>query len=119
MKARIRRFHSPDVHDLARWVPSEPSCFGFLLQVLVGPADGDGNESFDFVVCTPEWLRQKYGQDAVIVAKHHLLVFRYDFRAIESAIHSLVSSIEGGSWSELARQLSRYGRWEFEDYRSK
>jgi hypothetical protein len=110
--------HSPEVHDLAGWVPSEPSCFGFLLQLLVGPDESDGEESFDFVVCTPEWLRQKYGESAAIMARHHLLVFKYDFDAIETALRSLVASLEGGSWPELARQLSRYGKWEFEDYRS-
>jgi len=116
MKAQIRRLHSPDVHDLVHWIPSDPACFGFLLQVLIGPADTTGEESFDFVVCTPEWLRQAHGEAAVILARHQVLVFRYDFPAIETALRCLVSSVEGRSWRELARELSRYGKWEFEDY---
>jgi hypothetical protein len=117
MRAEIRRFHSPDVHDLVRWAPPDPACFGFLLQVLIGPADSVGEESFDFVVCTPDWLRRKHGERAVILPRHHVQVFTYDFQAIDMTLRSFVSSVEGASWQDLANELSRYGKWEFEDYK--
>lgn len=117
MKAEIRGLQSPDIPDLARWVPPDPACFGFLLQVLVGPADSAGEESFDLVVCTPEWLRRKYGEHGVLLARHHMLIFRYDFEAIRSTLHHLVSSLHGRDWRELASVLSRYGKWELEDFR--
>lgn len=56
MKAAIRQLHSPDIDDLKCWSPAEPECFGFLLQALVGPSDGEGEEPFDFVVCSPNGL---------------------------------------------------------------
>lgn len=116
MKAAIRRLHSPDVPDLESWIPVEPECFGFLLQVLVGPWGEDGEESFDFVVCSPEWLKRKYGEDAVILGRHHVLMFQYNFAHLKDAIESMVSRAEGRDWSEVATKIARYGAWEFEDY---
>lgn len=116
-RAVVKALHSPDVYDLQGWVPPESDCFAFLLQVMVGSADGPGEESFDFVVATPEWLRRKYGEDAVIVGRPHLLVFRYDFKRLVSTVKSLVASIEGADWSEFGEKLGRFGHWEFEDYK--
>lgn len=117
MRAVIRRFHSPDADDLETWAPPDPECFGLLVQALVGPLDGEGEESFDFIVCNPEWLRRKGGSDAAVLGRHHLLLFEYDFEKIREAIESVVCSAEGQDWREVAMLIARHGRWEFEDYR--
>lgn len=53
MRAVLRGFQlDPDPATL----PSDPAEFFRLAQLLVGPADGPGEESFDVTVCTPEWL---------------------------------------------------------------
>ncbi|HEX4499328.1 MAG TPA: immunity 8 family protein [Thermoanaerobaculia bacterium] len=116
MKATIRRFHSPDVYDLEGWVPADPACFGFLLQALIGPADGEGEESFDFIVCSPEWLKEKYGEAGVILGRHHIIMFDYNFEHLRRTLESLVARIEGKDWRGLATRIARYGAWEFEDY---
>src|SRR5687768_17385615 len=110
MRAQIREFDSPDVCDLPGWIPPEPDCFGFLLTVIAGPADTAGEETFDFVVCTPEWLRRTHGETSNIIARHHLLVFRYDFDSIRATLSSLVASLEGETWDELGAKLARYGK---------
>ena len=53
MRAVIRQFHSPDALDLDHYVPNDPKDDAILLQVMVGPSDGPGGESFDVLVCTP------------------------------------------------------------------
>lgn len=116
MNATIRRFHSPDVSDLNSWTPPDPTCFGFLLQVLVGPQDAEGEESFDFVVCTPDWLRERRGEQAVVLGRHHILLFEYDFERIKKALTEIVGKASGESWPDVASKIARYGRWEFEDY---
>ncbi len=118
MRAAIRRLHSPDVHDLEAWTPADEGCFGFLVQAIVGPRDGAGEESFDFTVCSPEWLAQMHGRDAAVLGRHHILLFAFDFGKVRDRIESVVNSAEGRDWREVANQIARHGKWEFEDYGS-
>lgn len=46
---------SPDPKTLAE----DPASFVFGVQMLVGPADGPGEESFELTVCSPEWLAER------------------------------------------------------------
>jgi hypothetical protein len=46
---------SPD----PRTLPGDPAGFVFGVQLLVGPADGPGEESFELTVCSPEWLAER------------------------------------------------------------
>src|SRR4051812_21882126 len=114
MRAVLRRLHSPDVADLPAFAP-ESAEFGFLLQLMIGPEDGDGEESFDLVVCTPGWLAQRL-VDRPLLGRGYLFVQEYRFQALESYLRRLVEQVEGTSWGEVAGKLSRFALWEFEDY---
>lgn len=83
---------------------------------MVGPEGIDAEESFDITVCTPEWFRQQYELSDVVVARHHLIVFEYDYDRIVNKIKSIIERCEGSSWNEVAEKVARYGYWEFEDY---
>lgn len=117
MQAKLKRLHSPDVLELKGYSPDQPNNFGFLLQAMIGPAGLEGEESFDMVVCTPEWLRQNHAVDEVILGRHHLIVFRYDYEILASYIAAFAERCTGESWQSVAHQLSLLGKWEFEDYR--
>jgi hypothetical protein len=54
MKATVKGLHSPDVDDVQTYSPADKQKFGFLLQLFIGPEKGDGYESFEVMVCTPE-----------------------------------------------------------------
>jgi hypothetical protein len=83
---------------------------------MVGPASGEGEESFDVEICTPRWLEQTYGPDGIVIGGHHLIVFKYDFGAIQRFIHEFVGNSSGETWQDVAAKVGRLGRWEFEDY---
>jgi len=50
------------------------------------------------------------------VGRHRLIVARYEYDAVRRAIEGLVSGAEGRDWSDVARKISRFAHWEFEDY---
>lgn len=116
MRARLKKLFSTDV-DLDSYTPSDPSDFAFLLRLMVGPAEDDGEESFDVEVCTPKWLMHKYRSDDVIMGRHFLLVFDYDRQRIIQFVTDFVNGCSGNSWTEIAQKVARLGLWEFEDYR--
>lgn len=116
MRGVLRWIHSPDAPDLETWQPPDAETFGILLQALIGPEFADGEESFDFVVCTPSWLART-GAAGPTFLRHHLLVSSFDYGAIRNAIEELVASCEGADWNEVATKLGRFGQWEFEDNR--
>jgi hypothetical protein len=116
MRPLLKRVHSPDVFDLDVYSPEEESCFGFLLQAMFGPEEGEGEESFDMMVCTPEWLTRELTRKKIITGRHHLIVEEYDLQAIRSFLSAFGRKCEGNTWKDVALKLSRIGKWEFEDY---
>lgn len=115
MKAKLKRLHSPDI-DIQTYWPEDMQNFSFLLQAMIGPDDSDGEESFDIEVCTPEWLRSQYSSEDIIMGRHLLIVFDYDFDRIKSYISRYCDQCQGENWDEISLKLGRIGRWEFEDY---
>ncbi len=116
MQAALRRLHSPDLGDLEHGQPSDPACFSILVQALIGPRGGDGEESFDFLVCTPSWVATRLNEGAYLFGQHYLFLARYDYATMHRAISGICGRAEGNDWTSVAKVLARYGRWEFEDY---
>ena len=116
MRATVKYFHSPDIADLSNYKPDRADCFAFLLQIIVGPENSDGEESFDVTVVTPLWLIENHNKEDIVIGRHYLVVFRYDFSALANFISSYISQNIGETWDEIACYLSRLGKWEFEDY---
>lgn len=118
MMAEVRWFHSPDIDDLAQYVPDVPDCFSFLLQVMVGPAGSPGEESFDLEVCTPQWLCTRHLREDIVIGRHRLIVVEFNFKRIADFITANCRRCSGTSWQEVAEKVGRLGMWEFEDYQS-
>jgi hypothetical protein len=112
MKATIHSIHSPDAHDLEQYQPSSDA-FSIFLQILIGPADGAGEESFDLEVCSPRWLEK---QVLPMFGRHLLIAASFDFPAIRRFLETTVAEMESDTWEGLALKLGRIGHWEFEDY---
>jgi hypothetical protein len=100
-------------------LPEDPAEFSLRARMIVGPADGPGEESFDITVCTPEWLSQTCREAGFYDARHHVVVNLDAFEkgAFHRWLAARVESIQGVSWHEVGERIGRIGYWEFEDYR--
>ena len=116
MKAELRALHSPDVDDLKSWHPDR-SDWGILVQLLVGPVRGAGEESFDVTVCHPTSLLRGAPGDPVI-GRHHLFMTDYSHVRLELFLRSYVDNVQADDWAGITEKLSRLGHWEFEDFTS-
>lgn len=117
IKACLRRVHSPDVPDLNAYVPHDQDRFGILVQAMIGPEDGEGEESFDFLVCTPAWLADRIAMSGPVFGRHHLFLSHYHSDLLHELLRGLCERASGPDWESVAAFLGRYGKWEFEDYR--
>lgn len=85
------------------------------IRAMVGLSDKPGEESFDLVVCDPDWLASqltkgfRWGHGILVVAA-------WDVAVVERAVRDLVGNAEGADWDEVAGKLARYTLWEFADY---
>lgn len=117
MRAELHSLISPDLPNMPTQIPDHVEHFGVLIQALVGASDGPGEESYDFVVCTPSWISTLVSREGFLFGRHYLIVEAYDYDLIFRVIDSLCSRTCGDDWLEIAAKLGRYGKWEFEDYR--
>lgn len=99
--------HSTALFQLATDLPAA---------VLARLPGGEGEESFDFEVCTPGWLHELIRRDGPVNGRHHVIIDTFNWPALQSYFQKLVTRCPGQDWHEIAAKLSRYGHWEFEDY---
>lgn len=114
MKAELKRLHSPDVKCLETHVPARPECFGIFVQAMVGLVGQEGEESFDFTLCTPSWFASL--ESATVMGQYHLIVQKYDYAVVDAFVRDFCAKCEGETWDEVARRVGALGRWEFADY---
>jgi len=102
-----------------RTLPGDPASFAFGLQMLVGPADRSGEESFGLTVCSPERLAARCASGEPVNGLHHVIVDSagYDERTLRSWLQARIAAVEAASWEGVAAQLRFLGEWEFEGYR--
>ncbi len=100
-------------------LPADPARLHLLVQLLVGPSDGPGAESFQVTVCSPEWLAVRCREvDGIYDPRHHLVVNLefFDKRKLRQWFEGKVQKVEAPEWAGIGERLSRIGYWEFEDY---
>jgi Immunity protein 8 len=116
MKATVRHITSPD----RIWDTTESAAeknFHILVQIIVGPDDGPGEESFDVSVCDLDYLAGQLESEPIISGRHYLIVDRFDKGMIEGYLRRQVELIDESTWRDVAERMSRIGHWEFEDYK--
>jgi hypothetical protein len=92
------------VEDLYIWI-----------EASIGLKDEEGDELFSFLVCTPGGLTKRLEEKQLpISGRFHIVVQRFHLRTITEFIQRICIEAEGDCWEEIAKQISRYGKSEFE-----
>jgi hypothetical protein len=116
MNAELRALLTVE-HEPINNVRPASDVFCVSLRALVGPAGLPGEESFDFDVCSPEWLDAELDSRPIIGGRFLLITRDFDPRRIEDYVRKRLAQASGNDWSTVAGKLARWSQWEFEDYR--
>lgn len=126
MKAELKRFCIWD-ENCQSFFPEDPENFGAVADLTIGPKGEEGGDIFQAYVCTPRWFeenimtkRPTHPTEETVrknsFGRHYLFLRSFDEAEIRSEIEALVARVSGGDWSKVARDLSRYLVWEYEDF---
>lgn len=118
MEAELKYLHSPDVYDLKAYEPTNSKEFSIFIQIMIGIKGEEGEESFNIILCTPEWIKVNYGPEDILIGRHHIIVQEYNYERLEKMIKEYIAKSSADTWGEIAEKLARLGHWEFEDYNS-
>lgn len=104
--------------SLDEFSPSLDDYFGILIDVVAGPAGGQGGDLFYFTACSPAWLAEasSHTPKGFGWERARLVIPEWDLGVIRRAVEDLCRHTTGSSWTDVAVKLSRHMRWEFEDY---
>ena len=113
MRAEVTDFEWP---DLERDGVSPSEVRSTPVVFVARPLGGQGGETFQLTVCTPEGLTDLLARDGAVIGRHFLFVQVVEVNRVESLIRDRVRRLDGESWIALAQKIGRIGYWEFEDY---
>ena len=115
MQANLRMIHSPDIENIEIF-STNSNDFCFLIQAMVGPKDGLGEESFDFTCCSPAWISRQLEQEPALFGRGLIIMNTFSYKDLMRIISSLCDRTLGDTWEDIANTLNRFGDWEFQDY---
>jgi len=117
MKVEIRELFSTDTGSTAldEYSPGDPANVGILVRSVLGVSEEPGEDSFDVMVCTPNWLADHlhHHPERHIFGRHHLIVQRWDYVELRKIITGLIERLDGQDWHEFGTRLDGYMHWEF------
>ncbi|MFL5896524.1 MAG: Imm8 family immunity protein [Thermoleophilaceae bacterium] len=120
--------------------PDDPERFAIRVRALVGDGNSDASEAFDFVVCSPVWLAQRfanlrsthpdggigdhtwsydalrigtYPHDVPLLGAGWVFMKRWDYARLWAAIASACSGVEAASWESACSELGRSLPWDW------
>jgi len=108
----IRQIHSPDLEPPN--LPQDPSDCEILFRMLIGPKDGEGEETFNFTVVTA--ARFAKGSEARW-GRGKLIVAAFDWSAVAEAVAKLLAQCARPTWGEVVAELNKELLWEFDGYK--
>ena len=106
MMPELKWMFSPDV-EIETFAPEEGAPWGFLLQIGLAPPGIDGADSFDVIVCSPDWIPLHYGSDAIVDGRFHLIMATYSEAILKSYIERTARNSAAPTWNEV---VDRFGQ---------
>jgi hypothetical protein len=116
MRAELKSVDSPDV-DFETYWPKDEACFSFPIALRIGPEGSNTPDIFQMTVCTPGWLSKQNAGKTAVLGENLLIVFSYNWPTIHSYLENRINRMMAEDWPALALKLSRFARWEFENYK--
>lgn len=116
MIPEIKGIFLVDFGDFGEFAPEDPSDFCVDLRVMIGPQHQDAAESFNFTVCSPEWIKKECAADGFIWRWDVLIVNEYNRIEIKKIIEKFIARSAAPTWLQVAEQISRRSNWEFDNY---
>jgi hypothetical protein len=113
MRAELKYLHSPDADLTGNNLPTDM----LFVQLMIGPQDSPGEESFDVIVCTRETRQLAIDPGDPDSGKCLIILDRIDADLIKRHVQDYLKNLEGPTWQDLAQQIRKLGKWEFHDYR--
>lgn len=117
VRAKVKGIYTSDMDELEVYLPTDPSRFSVTVRAMVGPAEIEGEESFDLNVCTVKWLEERVEHETFVLGIHRLFVKEYNPMEIRRYITRTLEQFSGATWKDVAEKISRVAYWEFEGYR--
>jgi hypothetical protein len=117
MKAKLKGIYSIDLPEGKSSLPEDPENCWIVLQADIGLDDGtEAADTFTFYICTPKKLATIVIDEKYQLGRHLIVVDRFEWQLIESIVLKICSEAIGEDWEGIAKYISRFGHWEFEDY---
>lgn len=108
----LRDIQSPDL--VPPGLPADPTDCAVRFQALIGPRGDGPAEAFSFLVVTPGHVRRT----GALWGRGHLFVESFDWRTVVEAIALLMAQCARPTWEEVAAELDKQLRWQFDVHRS-
>jgi hypothetical protein len=116
MKAELRQLLTVE-GDFLEELQQRDEVFCHWLRALVGPSGSPGEESFDFAVCSPAWLKNELQRNPKVDGRCMLIFDTFDPKEIEAQVRGRIAQTSGDSWPAVAAKIAEWSHWEFDGYR--
>ncbi len=106
--------------NIRSWHPDEMNKFCISLIIDLGEkgkSKSQGSDEFYLKVASPSGLAILKGDNAIISDSPLLVIKEYDWSVIWNNVEEKVSVCDAESWNACGEWLSRYFRWEFDNYK--
>jgi hypothetical protein len=115
MEAQLRTLLTVD-GELLETIATPDPAFSIVLRAMVGPTNAEGEESFDFNVCSPAWLEAELERLPIIGGRFLLVTREFDAKRIDGYVRNRIAQASGDDWPSVAAKIARWAQWEFQDY---